>query len=650
MIRIKKPNDIPGLVLWFDANDTSTINNGTVKDNDLVFSFRDKKSNVELTRITPSAGPTYSFSAINGKNVISFQPVYTLGGNASLKGLSNANLTILGSATTSMFCVYKPTDFLVDDTQGNQKYIVNIADSSDLTSGFGNKSIYLGDEGSATVAQRKNPSGRYIEADSSTPAPYNGSVTYHEHIPSRNFLPGSTSSLDKVCMTVARSQKDLKKISFLFENNDYIDDFSAFRTFPNRSKLTGPVYPLSAPQKFILGCYRHISYTYGSRRYPFKGLFCEFLYYDRFLTDDETNIIKTYLKRKWYVEEGEIITETQTSGGGGGGTPVPIAPTVQSTTPISEITDKGAKSGGSILSAGTGTVTARGVCWSTSSGPTIANSKTVDGNGLGSFTSTISGLTLNTLYYVRAYATNSDGLTSYGNQVSFTTLPYVLPVITNFVRRTQSTVGSDGLSVYFGDVVVSSTLVASDGSATFDFNFDSAGGSNIIEYGVVSNSSSNPTVANRKFAYTSVDFASLAATVINGYVSSGETWYFRAYVYNGTHYAYSSNEISLEIADVRLTALLGDLENSRYIMDAIVNETGGLTIQSRGFAIANSSQYDPIYVRLNPAWGQFITVPGTTPGAYSYDFVGFGYAGVRAWVRMNNGVLYYSEPLLSTTL
>jgi uncharacterized protein (TIGR02145 family) len=75
--------------------------------------------------------------------------------------------------------------------------------------------------------------------------------------------------------------------------------------------------------------------------------------------------------------------------------------------------------GGNITSDGSSTVTARGVCWGTSPNPTIANSKTVDGTGIGSYTSSITGLTANTTYYLRAYATNSTG-TGYGNQVNFT--------------------------------------------------------------------------------------------------------------------------------------------------------------------------------------------------------------------------------------
>ncbi len=94
-------------------------------------------------------------------------------------------------------------------------------------------------------------------------------------------------------------------------------------------------------------------------------------------------------------------------------------PTV-TTTSISSITSTSSMGGGNVTSNGGATVTARGVCWSTNHNPTISNSKTTDGTGNGSFTSSISGLVENTTYFVRAYATNSQG-TAYGNEISFTT-------------------------------------------------------------------------------------------------------------------------------------------------------------------------------------------------------------------------------------
>ncbi len=66
-------------------------------------------------------------------------------------------------------------------------------------------------------------------------------------------------------------------------------------------------------------------------------------------------------------------------------------------------------------------VTARGVCWSTSANPTLEDFYTVDGSGLGSFTSTLTGLSEGTIYYYRAYATSVNG-TGYGEEYSFVTL------------------------------------------------------------------------------------------------------------------------------------------------------------------------------------------------------------------------------------
>jgi Tol biopolymer transport system component len=87
---------------------------------------------------------------------------------------------------------------------------------------------------------------------------------------------------------------------------------------------------------------------------------------------------------------------------------------------ISNITDSTATCGGNISSDGGLAVSARGVCWSTSENPTIDDNKTTDGNGTGRFTSNLADMTSNTIYYLRAYATNNLG-TGYGEQVSFKT-------------------------------------------------------------------------------------------------------------------------------------------------------------------------------------------------------------------------------------
>ena len=93
----------------------------------------------------------------------------------------------------------------------------------------------------------------------------------------------------------------------------------------------------------------------------------------------------------------------------------PILTTTAITSFCGDINNNTAVGGGNITQGAT--ITARGVCWSTSANPTITNSKTIDGTGRGTFTSTLTGLTAQT-YYVRAYATTPTG-TTYGNQVVF---------------------------------------------------------------------------------------------------------------------------------------------------------------------------------------------------------------------------------------
>jgi len=119
-----------------------------------------------------------------------------------------------------------------------------------------------------------------------------------------------------------------------------------------------------------------------------------------------------------------------------------VLPTV-STAPVQNIAQTTAISGGNVTSHGGTEVTARGICWAATSNPTIAGSHTTDGKGTGAFISYLIGLTANTLYYVRSYATNNDG-TGYGNEFSFTTLS--APVFTCGDSITKSHIPSGGVA------------------------------------------------------------------------------------------------------------------------------------------------------------------------------------------------------------
>ena len=113
-----------------------------------------------------------------------------------------------------------------------------------------------------------------------------------------------------------------------------------------------------------------------------------------------------------------------------------VSPSV-TTTAVSEVTTTTAKTGGTVTSDGGAVITARGVCWGKSENPTTSSNKTTDGAETGIFTSDLTGLTANTTYHVRAYATNSAGLTGYGEDRIFVTDP--LPPSEAYVNGTDAT-------------------------------------------------------------------------------------------------------------------------------------------------------------------------------------------------------------------
>jgi hypothetical protein len=193
-----------------------------------------------------------------------------------------------------------------------------------------------------------------------------------------------------------------------------------------------------------------------------------------------------------------------------------------STTTVSSITSTTATSGGNINDDGGGTILSRGVCWNTSPNPTIDNSKTTDGTGTGFFSSSITGLTPGTNYYVRAYATNSAG-TSYGTDLSFTTL--ILP-----------TISTASISA------IASTSASSGGNITSD------GGDAITARGVCWSTSINPTIDNNKTSNGTG--TGTFSSSITGLIS-GTTYYVRAYATNsiGTAYGNQLSFFAISIGD-----------------------------------------------------------------------------------------------------
>ena len=184
------------------------------------------------------------------------------------------------------------------------------------------------------------------------------------------------------------------------------------------------------------------------------------------------------------------------------------------TTAITNIGQTTAISGGDVTSDGGTTVTARGVCWSTSLNPTIANNFTTDGTGTGIFTSNLTGLTGGTFYHVRAYATNSQG-TSYGNDLTFTTLTTPTVTTSSITNITQTTATSGG-------------IITSDGGAP------------VTARGVCWNTSSNPTTSNN----FTIDGSGTGTYVSNlTGLNSGTLYHVRAYATNNVGTAYGNDVV-----------------------------------------------------------------------------------------------------------
>ncbi|MES3016762.1 MAG: hypothetical protein V4721_03240 [Bacteroidota bacterium] len=175
------------------------------------------------------------------------------------------------------------------------------------------------------------------------------------------------------------------------------------------------------------------------------------------------------------------------------------------TNSILDLTVNSASSGGNVTSTGGGTVSARGICWSTTTNPTISNSRTINGSGAGSFTASMTTLTHSTRYYVRAYATNQLG-TSYGAQQQFNTLSIVLPTVTTSsitsIARTSATAG---------------------GSVTSD------GGGTVTERGLCYSTLTNPTILSTKRVVGAGE-GSFSTSLSS--LSANTRYYVRAYAIN----------------------------------------------------------------------------------------------------------------------
>ena len=207
-------------------------------------------------------------------------------------------------------------------------------------------------------------------------------------------------------------------------------------------------------------------------------------------------------------------------------------PTV-TTNSVTSITKNSAVCGGNVTSDGGATVTRRGVCWSTYQNPTIYDNTTYDGTGTGSFTSHITNLSPGTTYYVRAYATNSEG-TAYGAQRSFTT---------------QSSGTNPGITVNFGGN-------SWEAAGTSGLYYASPGAVVIDAYEV---SGSFPVVMGAFFASGTGTYSDAIGSDLgysNGIISYLEYWEATYWTLGDTQYGdWWAKNATINVTELDLTAM-----------------------------------------------------------------------------------------------
>ena len=279
-------------------------------------------------------------------------------------------------------------------------------------------------------------------------------------------------------------------------------------------------------------------------------------------------------------------------------------------TAMTNITLTSAKCSVNITDDRGSTITARGICWSKSSNPSVVDSKTNRGTGKGIFADSISGLTPNIVYYVRAYATNSIG-TAYSSQVSFTTLTST-PVLTT---QTSS--------------AVTATTAISGGTITSD------GGVTITAVGVCWATTQNPTIAYSK---TRDDISTGFFSYLTELMPN-TTYYVRAYATNslGTSYGAQISFMTLPSIPSISTGPLSLLTSSSASCGGIISSDGGAAITAKGLCWSKLQ---------NPTTADSKTSNGTGSGNFTSTITGLTANTtyyLRAYAINSAGIAYSSQ-------
>ena len=299
--------------------------------------------------------------------------------------------------------------------------------------------------------------------------------------------------------------------------------------------------------------------------------------------------------------------------------PDPESPIV-TTADVTDITQTTAVSGGNVTDDGGASVTARGVCWSTSQNPTISDNHTSDGNGTGSFTSNLTNLTANTTYYVRAYATNENG-TSYGEQKSFTTLQNIeLPTVTT-AEVTD----------------ITQTTAVSGGNVTDD------GGVAVTARGVCWSKDPNPTIDN---SFISNGNGTGSFTIEISGLTSATTYYVRAYATNSEGTSYGEQKTFTTLQYIQLptvtTTIVTNVTSTTATSGGNVTDDGGATVTARGVCWSTSP---------DPTIDDNKTSDGNGTGAFTSQLTNLTHSTtyyIRAYATNSEGTSYGEQKYFST--
>ena len=301
----------------------------------------------------------------------------------------------------------------------------------------------------------------------------------------------------------------------------------------------------------------------------------------------------------------------------------PKEPVVK-TQAVSEIAATSAIGGGDVVEDGRADVTERGVCWSIVENPTIADAHTSDGAGLGSFVSNITGLEPNTTYYLRAYATNSEG-TSYGDQVNFMTLEEMIELATVKTSLVTS---------------ITSTTAVAGGDVTAD------GGTEVTAKGVCWSTSQEPTIEGE---HTENGAGTGEFTAELSGLEQNTTYYVRAYATNkeGTAYgeevSFTTLQENVVVKPMVTTLEIAGLSQTTAVAGGNVTSDGGAEVTARGVCWSTSQE---------PTVEGEHTTDGAGTGEYQSNLSGLTANTtyyVRAYATNIEGTAY-GEEISFTTL